>query len=137
MKVKEIMSTKVEAIEPHLSLRSAARIMNELNLGSMLVVEDGKLLGIITDRDISVFAIAMGYGSESTEVRKMMTKEVFTCSSDQDLSEAAKIMEQQKIRRLAVLDKSNALEGFLSVDDIARVSHDLAGAVLEAASPLH
>ena len=137
MKVKDIMSTKVEVIEPHISLRSAARIMNELNLGSMPVVEDGKLLGIITDRDISVFAIAMGYGSESTEVRKMMTKDVFTCTGAQDLTEAAQIMEQNQIRRLAVLDESNALEGFLSVDDIARVSHDLAGAVLEAVASVH
>jgi CBS domain-containing protein len=95
MKVKDIMSTQVEAIEPHLSLRSAARKMNELNLGSMPVVEDGKLLGIITDRDISVFAIAMGHGSESTEVRKMMTKDVFTCTGGQDLAEAALIMEQK------------------------------------------
>jgi CBS domain-containing protein len=137
MKVKDIMSTQVEAIEPHLSLRSAARKMNELNLGSMPVVEDGKLLGIITDRDISVFAIAMGHGSESTEVRKMMTKDVFTCTGGQDLAEAALIMEQKQIRRLAVLDESNALAGFLSVDDIARVSHDLAGAVLEAVSSVH
>lgn len=137
MKVKDIMSTKVEALLPHYSLRTAARKMKEFNLGSMPVVENGDLLGIITDRDISVFAIAMGYGSESTEVQKVMSKEVYTCQPEQELSDAAHIMEQQHIRRLAVLDGENGLEGFLSVDDIARVSPDLAGAVLEAATPTH
>jgi len=131
------MSTQVEVLLPHYSLRTAARKMKEFNLGSMPVVENGNLLGIITDRDISIFAIAMGYGSESTEVQKVMCKEVFTCQPDQDLSEAAHIMEQRHIRRLAVLDEDNCLDGFLSVDDIARVSCDLAGAVLVAATPTH
>jgi len=137
MKVKDIMSTKVEVLLPHYSLRTAARKMKEFNLGSMPVVENGNLLGIITDRDISIFAIAMGYGSESTEVQKVMSKEVYTCQFDQDLSDAAHIMEQQHIRRLAVLDEDNCLDGILSVDDIARVSCDLAGAVLLAATPNH
>lgn len=137
MKVREMMSTQVKSLAPHISLRSAARIMNELNLGSMPVVDDDVLLGIITDRDISVFAIAMGYGSESTDVQKVMTKEVVTCLADQDISDAAQIMKQQNIRRLAVVDDSNHLEGFLSVDDIALASHNLAGEVLAAATPIH
>ena len=137
MKVKDVMSTKVEVLEPHYTLRTAARKMKELNVGSMPVMENGQLLGIITDRDISVYAIALGYGSESTLVDKMMTRDVFSCQPDSDLSEAAKLMEDHKIRRLAVLDDSNGLQGVISVDDIARVSHDLAGAVLEAATPVH
>ena len=137
MKVKDIMSTKVEALLPYNSLRQAARKMSELNIGSMPVVEDGKLLGIITDRDISVYAIALGYGPQSTEVQQVMTKEVVTCFDDQDIDEAAQLMKQQRIRRLAVLDHDNFLEGFLSVDDIALASHDLAGAVLEAATAIH
>ena len=137
MKIKDIMNTKVESVESHNRLRSAARKMKELNIGSMLVVDDGKLCGFITDRDISVYAIAMGYGSESTDVKQVMNTEVVTCFADQDINEAAQIMQQQNIRRLVVLDKDNALEGILSVDDIARVSHDLAGAVLEAATTSH
>ncbi|MDH5485609.1 MAG: CBS domain-containing protein [Gammaproteobacteria bacterium] len=137
MKVKEIMSTHVISLSPTDSLRQAARKMSEHNIGSMPVVENGKLLGIITDRDISVFAIAMGYGPQSTEVQKIMTTEVITCFNDQELGDAAQIMQQQHIRRLAVLDHDNHLEGFLSVDDIALASHDLAGAVLEAATPSH
>lgn len=137
MKVKDIMSTKVEVLLPHYSLRTAARKMKEFNLGSMPIVENGELLGIVTDRDISVFAIAMGHGSDSTQVQKIMSKEVYICHADSDISDAAQIMEQRHIRRLVVLDSNESMEGFLSVDDIARVSHELAGAVLEAATPIH
>lgn len=137
MKVKDIMSTKVEVLLPHYSLRTAARKMKEFNLGSMPIVENGELLGIVTDRDISVFAIAMGHGSDSTQVQKIMSKEVYICHADNDISDAAQIMEQLHIRRLVVLDSNESMEGFISVDDIARVSHELAGAVLEAATPIH
>ena len=137
MKVRDIMTRKVETIKPGTSLRHAARKMSELNIGSMLVVDDaGKLVGIITDRDISVYAIDMGHNPQSTEVQKVMSKNEATCMADQELEAAASIMEQQHIRRLAVLDK-NSLAGFLSVDDLARASFDLAGAVLEAATPVH
>lgn len=137
MKVREIMTQKVETLKPTASLRQAARKMSEFNVGSMPVIdESGTLLGIITDRDISVFAIAMGHNPQTTEVQKVMTKNVATCLADQELSDAADIMEQLHIRRLAVME-NNALAGFLSVDDLARASYDLAGAVLESASAVH
>ena len=137
MKVRDIMTSKVESIEPTAVLRKAARKMSELNIGSMAVVDDdGNLLGIITDRDISVYAIAMGRNPQDTEVQKVMTRDVATCLADQDISDAASIMQQRHIRRLAVME-NNSLSGFLSVDDLARASYDLAGAVLEAATPIH
>lgn len=137
MKVRDIMTTKVESLKPTTVLRTAARKMSELNIGSMPVVDDnGKLLGIITDRDISVYAIAMGRNPQDTEVQKIMSKDVATCLADQELSDAASIMEQRHVRRLAVMD-NDELSGFLSVDDLAQVSSDLAGAVLEAATPIH
>ena len=137
MKVRDIMTTKVESLKPTTVLRTAARKMSELNIGSMPVVDDnGKLLGIITDRDISVYAIAIGRNPQDTEVQKVMSHDVATCLADQELSDAASIMEQRHVRRLAVMD-NNELSGFLSVDDLAQVSCDLAGAVLEAATPIH
>lgn len=137
MKVRDIMTRRVETLKPTTSLRHAARRMSEFNIGSMPVVDDkGTLLGIITDRDISVYAIAMGHDPQSTEVQKIMTKNVATCLADQELDVAAEIMEQLHIRRLAVLE-NDLLTGFLSVDDLARASWDLAGAVLEAATPVH
>jgi CBS domain-containing protein len=137
MKVEEIMTPKVEAVLPTASLRAVARKMSDLGVGALPVVEEGKLMGIITDRDVSVFAIAMGHDPQSTEVQKVMTREVYTCSVDEDIAEAAKVMEQHKIRRLTVMNNDQVLAGFLSVDDIASVSGELAGAVLEAAIPVH
>lgn len=137
MKVQDIMTTKVESVLPTTSLRTAARKMKELNVGALPVVKDDKLLGIITDRDVSVFAIAIGRDPQNTEVQIVMTKEVFTCTENQTIIEAARIMEEHKIRRLAVMDGGDTMAGFLSVDDLARVSRELSGAVLEAATPLH
>lgn len=137
MKVEEIMTTKVESVLPTTSLRAVARKMSDLGVGALPVVDEGILMGIITDRDVSVYAIAMGHDPQSTEAQKVMTREVFTCNASENINEAAKIMEQHKIRRLTVMSGDQELAGFLSVDDIAPVSGDLAGAVLEAATPIH
>jgi len=138
MKIQDLMSTQVESILPTATLRRAAQKMSQLNIGSLPIISDeGTLLGIITDRDISCFAIAMGHEPNSTEVQKVMTKEVFTCFEDQDIRNAASLMEDKHIRRLAVLNHDNSVVGFLSVDDLAHCSHELAGAVLEAATPVH
>lgn len=138
MKIQDIMSTKVESILPTTTLRRAAQKMSQLEIGSLPIISDeGKLLGIITDRDISCFAVALGHEPNSTEVQKVMTKEVFTCLENEDINDAATFMEEKHIRRLAVLNQSDCVVGFLSVDDLAHCSHDLAGAVLEAATPMH
>lgn len=138
MKIQDIMNTKVESILPTATLRRAAQKMDKCDIGSLpIITESGQLCGIITDRDISCFAVAMGHEPSSTEVQKVMTKEVFTCFDDQDISEAASLMEDKHVRRLTVLNHDNSVVGFLSVDDLAHGSHDLAGAVLEAATPIH
>lgn len=137
MKVKEIMTTTTETIEPRFSLRQAARKMSQLGVGSLLVAEEGKILGIITDRDIACFAVALGHDSNSTEVQKVMTRDVVTCFTDQDVADAAHLMEDKHIRRLPVIEHDNTMAGFLSVDDLSRYSHELAGEVLKSATPLH
>jgi len=137
MKVQEIMSTNVETVMPNVSLRAAARKLSNFNVGALPVVDDGKLLGIITDRDVSVYAIAIGRDPQNTEVQTVMTKNVITCYEDQNITEAAQIMEAHNIRRLTVLNRNDEIAGFLTVDDLAPVSHELAGAVLQAVTPLH
>lgn len=137
MKVQEIMSTKVETIKPTSSLRATARTLSDMNVGALPVVDNGKLVGIITDRDVSVYAIAIGRDPQSTDVQTVMTKDVYTCNENQELSEAAAIMKRHKIRRLAVMNTDEDIVGFLTVDDLAHVSHELAGTVLEAAIPIH
>jgi CBS domain-containing protein len=137
MKTQELMSHTIETIEPQKSIKQAAQKMRDLHVGSLPVVKDGRLLGMITDRDICCFAIAMGRDPVMTQVQDVMIKEVATCFDDDDIDRAAELMENKHVRRLAVLRHDNTMAGMLSVDDLARGSHDLAGAVLEAATPLH
>ncbi len=137
MKVQELMTTHVESVAPDLYLRAAARKMKELGVGALAVVEGDNVVGIITDRDLSCFAIAIGADLNSAPVKKFMTKDVVTCNADQDIDEAARIMIDSHIRRLVVLDGNKGLAGFFSVDDLVRGSRELAGAVLEAATPVH
>ena len=137
MKVSDLMSSHVEAIPPDYNVRQASRWMRDHKIGSLPVVTDGRLVGIVTDRDISCFAVAMGRDPSSTLIQSVMTTDVATCYGDDDINDAAQLMEQRHIRRLAVLDHDNKVIGLLSVDDLARGSHELAGAVLEAAGTIH
>lgn len=137
MRVSDLMSKHVEAITPDNSIRQATRKMRDLNIGSLPVVKDGQLVGMVTDRDISCFAVAMGRDPTTTSIEKIMSTDIATCYDDDDISDAAQLMEQRHIRRLAVLNHDNKVTGLFSVDDLARGSHELAGAVLEAAETIH
>ena len=137
MKVQEIMTRTIASVTPRASLRTAARKMSEQGVGSLLVVEDDRLLGIITDRDIACHAVALGRDANETDVQKVMTRDVATCFDDQDVGDAALLKKDHHIRRVVVIDHDNKLAGLLSVDDLARSNHDLAGDVLEAAIPIH
>ncbi|MDH5648303.1 MAG: CBS domain-containing protein [Gammaproteobacteria bacterium] len=137
MKVQEIMTKKVEYVTPNATLRQAARKMGQLGVGFLPVIENGILIGIITDRDIACHAIGIGRDANWTDVQKVMKKEVITCFDDDDISDAAHLMEDHHIHRLPVLHHDNSLAGILSVDDLARGSHDLAGEVLERTAATH
>jgi len=138
MKIQEIMSQKVETISPDATTKDAARIMHDLHIGSLPVINaDGQLLGIITDRDICCKVVATGRDAGWTKVHEVMHKDITTCFDDQEIDAAAELMTSQHIRRLAVLDRNNSMSGFLSVDDLARGSHELASNVLKASTPAH
>lgn len=137
MKVQDIMKSGVETISPTATAKEAAQKMHDLHIGSLPVVDNGQLVGIITDRDICVRVTATGRDAVMTRVKEVMGKAVETCLADQDLEEAARIMIDHHIRRLVVLDRNNAISGFLSVDDLAKTSHELASKVLEATIPIH
>lgn len=132
MLVKDIMTPRTEFVGPGLSLQETARKMREKNIGSLAVWEDGKLLGIVTDRDICCRAVADGQDPVLTKVGEIMSRNVTSCFSDDDVAEAAKLMEDKRIRRLAVLNHDRTIAGFLSVDDLAHHSNQLAGEVLDA-----
>lgn len=137
MQVKEIMTPSMDAVEPGLSLQEAARKMRDINIGSLAVWEKGELLGMVTDRDICCRAVAEGRDAARTTVREIMTRDVTCCFSDDDIADAAQLMERKHVRRLAVLNRDRTMAGFLSVDDLAHHSYQLAGYVLDAARATH
>lgn len=137
MLVREIMRPKLESILPSASLRDAAQKMRDLNLGSLPVAEDSKLVGMITDRDICCRGVADGFDPANTEVREIMSRDISFCFSDDSVTAAVRQMESRHIRRLAVLNRDKTVAGFLSVDDLAHYSRQLAGEVLDSVRPAH
>ncbi len=137
MLVKEIMTRKVISILPTASLREAAQKMRDLKLGSLPVVVDRKLIGMITDRDICCRGVADGFDPVDTEVSEIMSRDVWFCFSDDTVTAAVRQMEEHHIRRLAVLNHDKTMAGFLSVDDLAHYSRQLAGEVVDSAQPAH
>jgi CBS domain-containing protein len=120
-----------------MSLQEAAHTMRDVNIGSLPVWENGQLLGMITDRDICCRAVADGRDITKTTVREIMSRNVACCFSDDDIADAAQVMERKHLRRLAVLNRDRTMAGFLSVDDLAHYSHQLAGYVLDSARAMH
>jgi CBS domain-containing protein len=136
MKISEIMSHTLETVPPEATLKEAAEKMKQYNVGCLPVREGRKLVGIVTDRDIVVRALADGRDPKRTPVREVMSTEVVTCFEDQELGTAAELMEKKHIRRLPVVDEKEKPVGILSLGDLAVQSHDheLAGEVLEKVS---
>jgi CBS domain-containing protein len=137
MLVKEIMTRKMESVLPSATLREAAQKMRELDVGSLPVAENGKLIGMITDRDICCRGVADAFDPMITPVREIMSRDLEFCFSDDSVTEAVRQMEQHRIRRLPVLNYDKSIAGFLSVEDITQYSRQLAGEVLGSLRHVH
>ena len=135
MLVKEVMSGGAAWVEPDAKIKDVASKMKNLDIGSVAISQDGKLLGMVTDRDIALRCCADDFDPAKATAREVMSEGVKYCFDDQDIEDAAHVMEQNHIRRLPVLNRSEKMVGFLSVADIsAKASHELGGEVLEAAT---
>jgi len=136
MLVTDVMTRGAECVGPATSLQEAAEKMKSLNVGVLPVCDNDRLVGMITDRDIAVRAVAGGFGSRTTTVRDVMTPDVVYCFDDQDVQEAAKLMQEQQVRRLVVLNRDKRLIGIVSLGDLAVETGDekLAGKTLEEVS---
>ncbi len=135
MLVKDVMSTKVEAVTPTTTISDCARKMEQLGIGILPVWQNGAPIGLVTDRDICCRVVGVGKNPATTPAREIMTKTVASCFEDQDCSEAARLMTSKGVRRLTVVNRNQMTVGIVSIDDLARCSHDLAGQVLEAVAP--
>lgn len=135
MKVSEIMTPNAQWVGPDVSIQDLAEKMRKDDIGSLPVGENDRLIGMVTDRDIVCRAVAKGVDPAKTTARQVMSKTITYCFDDQDVDDAAHVMEQKHIRRLAVLNRKKRLVGILSLDDVAtHCSHDLSGEVLAAVS---
>lgn len=119
-KVRAIMTSDVEVVSPDESIEGAARIMQSRGVGALPVCDQDRILGLVTDRDIAVRAIAEGVDPKRTRVRSILPLGgVQYCYEDQSLDEAARMMRDKQVRRLLVLDRDKTLVGLLSIDDLA------------------
>jgi CBS domain-containing protein len=136
MQLKEIMTPSVERIHANVSLQEAAQKMKTLNVGVLPVYDGDRLVGMISDRDITVRASAEGRDPTKTSINEVMTPEVVYCFEDQPVEEAAKIMEDKQVRRLIVLNRDKRLVGIVSLGDFATHggSKQVAGEALEKVS---
>lgn len=125
MRVSEVMTPAVECTRPDASLREAAGRMKDLDCGSLPVCGDGdRLVGMITDRDVTVRSTAAGADPGITRVRDVMTPDVVYCFDDEPIEDAERIMQERQIRRLVVLDRNRRLAGIVSLGDLAVRTRD-------------
>jgi CBS domain-containing protein len=137
MQVKEVMTRGVECVRPADSIARAAERMRELNVGALPVCGDNdRLMGMITDRDITVRATAGACDPCGTCVSDVMTPNIVYCFEDQNVEKAARLMEENQIRRLVVLNRDKHLVGIASLGDLAVKTGDegLSGEALEQVS---
>jgi len=133
MHLREVMSKEVEIIHPDASVKEAAVRMRGLNIGGLPVCNGDRLVGFVTDRDITVRTTAEGRDPAKTKVSDAMTPEVVYCFEDQDVEEAARLMESKQMRRLPILSRAKRLVGIVSLGDLARDAK-LGGKILKRVS---
>lgn len=136
MNVGNLMTPNVETVTPDASVLMAARKMRDLNIGFLPVYAADQLVGVVTDRDIAIRAMAAGLDADTTNVSEIMTTEVVGCFEDQPVEVVAQLMNEHQIRRLVVLDECKKLIGVVSLGDLAldAPEYDLAGKVLQTVS---
>jgi CBS domain-containing protein len=120
MQVREIMTPAAELIDANTMIRDAAIRMRDQDLGALPVGDGNELIGMVTDRDIVVRAVAADRGGGTTAVREVMSEGLFTCYDDASVEDAARLMAEHKLRRVPVVDRSAELVGIVSLADLAR-----------------
>lgn len=133
--IREVMTPDVQTISPQETVQRAAQMMDDLNVGSIPVCEGDRLVGMITDRDITVRSVAAGQAPDQCFVGDVMSTDVRTCYSNQDIDDVLDKMGDVQIRRVPVIDEdSQQLVGIVSLGDIATKSSGSADETLDEIS---
>ncbi|TYL87540.1 CBS domain-containing protein [Bradyrhizobium cytisi] len=126
MQVREIMTPSVHIADPNMTIREAARWMRADNVGALPVGENDRLVGMITDRDIVMRAVAEERSAGNTSVREVMSEGVCYCFEDDDVEGASQQMATHQVRRLPVLNRQKRLVGVVALADISRTDDEWA-----------
>ena len=119
MQLREIMTRDVEVIRPETSVNQAVQKMRSLDVWALPVCEGQRLVGIVTDRNITIRATAYGHDPNTTPVRYYMNSDLICCFEDQDIKEAEELMRQRRVRRLPILTREKEIAGTVTLDDLA------------------
>ena len=120
MRVSDAMTREVRVASPGQSIREVAKIMAEIDAGAMPVGDNDRLVGMITDRDIAIRAVAQGKGPDTPVREVMSTEQVLYCYEDEDLAHVAANMGEQQVRRLPVVNRDKRLVGIISLGNVAQ-----------------
>ncbi|HEX6060378.1 MAG TPA: CBS domain-containing protein [Gemmatimonadaceae bacterium] len=127
MKAQDIMTKNPRTVTPETRLMEAARLMKDEDVGIIPVVESGasrRLVGVLTDRDITVRHVAEGHDSNQCPVREAMSDRLVTARPDEDIEDVMETMGREQIRRIPIVDERGDLVGILAQADLAREAHD-------------
>lgn len=122
--VKELMCRAPEFIPPETTLKDAALLMRENDIGFLPIGENDRLIGVLTDRDLVIRSIAEGWDPNTTSVREVMSAKVLYCFEDAEIKATIDNMGEQQVRRLIVLNKDKRMTGILSFHDIGCCQND-------------
>ncbi len=123
--IRDVMTTNPATVEHDAKIVDAARVMQRADAGVVPVTENGRLTGMVTDRDIAIRVVAEGKDPESTQVDEVASTDLVTIDPQQDLAEALRLMAQHKVRRLPVVEEDGRLVGVVAQADIARQGDDM------------
>jgi CBS domain-containing protein len=123
-RIREIMTANPSTVEPDKTVVDAARVMQQEDAGVVPVTENGRLTGMVTDRDIAIRVVAEGKDPKSTTVQEVASKNLVTLDPEQDLDEALRLMAQHQVRRLPVVEEDGRLVGVVAQADVARHGDD-------------
>jgi CBS domain-containing protein len=138
MKVKNAMHKNAEWVSPETPIAQIAKKMKDLDIGSLPVGENDRLIGMVTDRDIACRGVANGKDVSKLTARDVMSKGIVYCTDTEDLDDAVRLMETKKIRRLPVINEQKRMVGILSLGDVSHAaSREMSGEVIAAVSAHH
>jgi CBS domain-containing protein len=122
--VSEVMTANPRTVGSSTSVLEAARLMKSEDVGSLPILEDERLIGVVTDRDITIRVAAEGKDPQSNTVGEIASRDVVTIDSKQSLDEAARLMAQNQVRRLPVVEEDGKLVGIVAQADVAQEGKD-------------